>query len=223
MKILIYAAHPDDETFGCAGTILRHVKKKDKVYVVFFTNGEGSRKSLSKNNLKKQIDSRKKQSALVAKKLGIKNFFYESFEDNELDKNSLLTLVKIAEKYKSIVKPDIVYTHFFNDLNIDHKLVSNAVITAYRPNNRENCKQILFYEVLSSTDFSIGKHSFVPNYFVDISKYIKKKLSICKIYKNEIKKKQGRSLKDIKNLAEHRGNQSNFKFAEAFQVHKVYN
>tara|TARA_B100000401_G_C52812612_1_gene724696 strand:+ start:866 stop:1537 length:672 start_codon:yes stop_codon:yes gene_type:complete len=223
MKILIYAAHPDDEAFGCAGAILRHVRKKDKVYVVFFTNGEGSRKNLSKKFLEKQINRRKNQSTLVAKKLGIKKTFYENFDDNELDKNSLLTLVRVAEKYKAIIKPDIVYTHFFNDLNIDHKLVSKAVITAYRPNNRENCKQIYFFEILSNTNLSIGKHLFLPNYFIDISKYINKKLSICKIYKNEIKKKQGRSLKDIKNLAEHRGSQSNFKFAEAFQIHKIYN
>tara|TARA_B100001989_G_scaffold221140_2_gene173883 strand:- start:411 stop:1082 length:672 start_codon:yes stop_codon:yes gene_type:complete len=222
MKILIYAAHPDDETFGCAGTILNHVKKKDKVYVVFFTNGEGARKNLSEKSLKKKILNRKKQSIIVSKKLGIKKAFYENFEDNELDRNSLLTLVRVTEKYKKIIKPDVVYTHFFNDLNIDHKLVSKAVITAFRPSTRENCKQIFFYEILSNTNLSVGKHLFTPNYFVDISKFMKKKLSICKIYKDEIKKKQGRSLKDIKNLAEYRGSQSNFKFAEAFQVHKIF-
>ena len=49
MKILIYAAHPDDEAFGCSGAILKHVKDKDQVYVVFFTDGESSRKTKSKN------------------------------------------------------------------------------------------------------------------------------------------------------------------------------
>lgn len=222
MKILIYAAHPDDEAFGCSGAILKHVKDKDQVYVVFFTDGESSRKTKSKNISKKKISLRKLQSLKVSKKLGVKKTFYEEFNDNELDKVTLLTLVKTVEHYKDLIKPDVVYTHFYGDLNIDHQLISKSVITAYRPNKRANCKKILFFEILSSTNFFFNKKFFIPNYFINISDFIKKKLMICKTYKNEIKKDQGRSLKNIKNLAEYRGSQAGFDYAEAFQVHKIF-
>ena len=42
-KIMVFAAHPDDEVLGCGGTIAMHAKKKDIVQIVFFTDGESAR------------------------------------------------------------------------------------------------------------------------------------------------------------------------------------
>ena len=35
MKIFVIAAHPDDETFGCGGTLLKHAENNDKIYLLF--------------------------------------------------------------------------------------------------------------------------------------------------------------------------------------------
>ena len=78
-------------------------------------------------------------------------------------------------------------------------------------------------ETLSETEFSpsIKKDSFIPNTFVDISKYIKKKIQIMKVYKSEIKRHPfPRSLKSIKALASLRGSTSGCKFAESFMLLK---
>ena len=78
-------------------------------------------------------------------------------------------------------------------------------------------------ETLSETEFvpSIKECSFAPNTFVDISKYISKKIEIMKVYKSELKKHPfPRSEKNIRALATYRGSTSGCKFAESFMLLK---
>ena len=78
-------------------------------------------------------------------------------------------------------------------------------------------------ETLSETEFSpsIKKDTFVPNKFVEITKYMNKKIQIMKVYKSEIKKHPfPRSLKSIRALASLRGSTSGCKFAESFMLLK---
>jgi hypothetical protein len=37
-KVLFIAVHPDDETLGCGGTILKHKKNGDEVYWLILTS-----------------------------------------------------------------------------------------------------------------------------------------------------------------------------------------
>ena len=78
-------------------------------------------------------------------------------------------------------------------------------------------------ETLSETEFSppIKKDIFIPNTFVDITKFIDKKIQIMSFYKSEIKKHPfPRSKKNIKALANFRGATSGLKFAESFMLLK---
>ena len=106
-NILVIVAHPDDETIGCGGTIIKHVKSGDNVYLVSFTDGVSSRKN-SKNT-----DQIKRTSASIeaAKVLGSKWLAQGEFLDNRLDNYSLIELVQFLEELKSKFEPDIIYTH----------------------------------------------------------------------------------------------------------------
>ena len=78
-------------------------------------------------------------------------------------------------------------------------------------------------ETLSETEFSPStkESTFIPNTFVDISKYINKKVQIMKIYKSEIDNHPfPRSETSIKALASFRGSSSGCKFAESFVLLK---
>ena len=184
--ILIIAAHPDDDAFGCGGTIAKLSKNKNKIYAIYFTDGVAAR--INQKDIKNNIIHRRQNTDDAAKILGIKNCSYCLYPDNKLDSIPLLEIVQRIEKEIKIMKPDIIFTHFGNDLNIDHRIIHKAVITATRPKPKNKVKKIFLFETLSSTEwnFSEKNRSFNPNYFIDISKTIDKKIKAIKSYKKEI-------------------------------------
>lgn len=45
-RVCVISVHPDDETLGCGGTILKHIANEDEVYCVFVTGGNAEQKKL---------------------------------------------------------------------------------------------------------------------------------------------------------------------------------
>lgn len=218
-KILVFAAHPDDEFLGCGATLLKYRKKGFKIKSFFFGDGETSRK-ISKNLILKSIIRREKQAIELSKKSKFEKPIFQRLPDNKLDTIPLLDIVKFIEKQIRIYKPEIIFTHFENDLNLDHQIIYKAVFTATRPLSKTFVRKIYSFEIPSSTDFFLSRNSrkiFNPNFFVEVEKTINKKIDLLKIYKDEIKKwPHPRSLRSIKNLSMYRGSQIGKKYAEAF-------
>ena len=219
-KILLICAHPDDEVIGCGGTISK-ISKTSHVSLLVMTNGEGSR-NFNHSKMKKRITARNKMLRDSCKNLGIKKFYKENFDDNELDNYSNLKITKVLEKYINLLKPDTIFTHHESDLNVDHKKVYQATITATRPYKANFVKNILSFEIPSSTEAQYGKKYFKPNFFVDISKTIKKKTRSLEIYKSQFSKNiSPLNIKYLINFSKMRGGSVGFKFAEAFQVIRI--
>jgi len=215
-NILVVASHPDDEVLGCGGTLYNLKKKGAKISVLFLSDGESSRKH---PKIKQLILDRKKQALKAGKILGIKNITFGDFPDNSMDTIPMLKVIKFIEKKIKEVKPDVIFTHFESDLNIDHQITSKAVITACRPIKNQTVKSVIFFEVLSSSEWniSIKNKSFKPNYFVDISKSLKFKLKALKLYKREMRKwPHPRSIQGVKLLSKTRGSSVGLSNAEAF-------
>lgn len=216
-NFVIIAAHPDDEAFGCAGTVAKLIKNNWKAHLLFFTDGVSARKN--HKNLKNKIKRRKFSALRSSKLLGITNVKFLSFPDNGLDKVKLIEIIKEIESYIEQFKPEIIFTHSNADLNIDHEIINRAVITATRPKPNYCVKKILLFETLSSTEwiFSGKKNNFEPNYFVDIKDTIKLKIRAIKAYKAELRRwPHPRSVNGAKILANYRGQSVGFEFAEAF-------
>ena len=113
------------------------------------------------------------------------------------------------------------YTHSGVDLNVDHRVVANSVLTAFRPQPNELCKELRLFEVASATDYgnSAITGSFSPNLFIDISNEWPAKVKALEAYMEEMREyPHSRSIQGIKNLANLRGNQVGYDFAEAFEV-----
>ncbi len=215
--VLVVVAHSDDETIGMGGTIKRHSEKGDEVIVMSMTNGVGSRNGINQNEINKRIIASDKASKI----LGFKWIERNDYPDNQMDSCSTLEIVKLIEKVKNKYRPSLVYFHGEADLNVDHRILSSAVLTAFRPQPGEVCRELRVFEVPSATDY--GHESitgrFLPNLFIDISETWSNKLSALKAYSSEIRDyPHSRSFEAIENLAKIRGNQNGLIMAEAFQI-----
>jgi LmbE family N-acetylglucosaminyl deacetylase len=218
-KILIIAAHPDDEVLGCGGTAARLVKQRNEAYALIMGEGITSRDaSRQREKREQEIIQLKKQIHEANRVIGIKEVFTNDFPDNRFDSLTLLDIVKVIETIKNKIKPDIVFTHYEHDLNIDHRLTYQAVLTAVRPTAGETVKEIYSFEVLSSTEWNYPLR-FSPEVFFDISETIDIKLAAMERYNSELREyPHPRSIKGIRLNAEQWGMKTGLKYAEAFKL-----
>ena len=213
-KILVVATHPDDETLGCGGTLLKHKANKDEIHWLICT-------SLNKDH--KYYQTREKEIKKAAKIFNFNSVNILPYETSRLDEYSMSELIEKISKIIKKLKPTIIYLPFKEDVHSDHKKIFQASYSCTKSFRYSFIKKIYMMETLSETEFSpsIKKDTFVPNKFVEITKYMNKKIQIMKVYKSEIKKHPfPRSLKSIRALASLRGSTSGCKFAESFMLLK---
>ena len=214
--VVVFAAHPDDDILGCGGTIAKLTQEGSKVHIVFLADGESSRGDIT--DINSLIQQRKQDAKKALKILGCDSIEFLDFPDNRLDSLDLLDVVKKIEGFIDAYKPYTIFTHYAHDLNIDHQITHNAVVTACRPQPGHCVKELLFFEVPSSTEWNLSK-AFMPNYFVDISSTLSLKIDALNAYKNEMKSfPHPRSIKAIESLSYYRGASSGCKAAEAFII-----
>ncbi len=218
-KILVIAAHPDDESLGCGGTILRHAEEGDRVEVIFLADGVSSR---DQNAI--DLAPRWEACKQAMEILGVAAYHSLGFADNQLDSLPMLEIVQTLETTAFSFDPEIVYTHFSGDLNIDHMISAQATMTAFRPQPHCNVKAIYGYEVLSSTGWaaSSAKNHFAPQCYIDISPFLAAKLRALKCYGEEMREyPHARSIESVEHLARFRGSSVGLAAAEAFMVERL--
>jgi len=214
--VLVVAAHPDDDVLGCGGTIARHSAEGDNVHVIFMTTGVGARGANSAFELNERNAAKTKAMNI----LGVQTHHSLDFPDNRLDSLSFLDVVQPLETLVQSILPSTVYTHHHGDLNVDHRLTHQAVLTACRPQPFSSVKEILCFEIPSSTEWaSPGSGIFIPNVFIDVANYWQKKSDALDAYHFEMRPMpHSRSLQHINALSVHRGASVGLLRAEAFQL-----
>lgn len=219
-SVAVIAAHPDDEVLGCGGTLARMASDGRAVHILLLADGETSRPPGADQPFDSaKLVARQTAAEKASKILGASSVEVLVFPDNRMDSLVLLDVVKQIESFMRRYQPSTVFTHHAGDVNIDHQVVHHAVVTACRPLPGHSVKELLFFEVPSSTEWrpASSAEPFIPNWFVDISTTLAKKLQALEVYESELRAfPHPRSLKAVSALATWRGATVGVEAAEAF-------
>ena len=215
MRVMVIAPHPDDETLGCGGTLLKHKDKGDNLYWMIVTSA-----NIENGWSEEFCNRREKEIGFVQKEYGFNKTYKLGLPTAKLD---TIHISEIITKFSGIfesIKPQILYIPFINDVHTDHQIIGKALGSLIKWFRHPYIEKVLMYETISETDFNfVTDQSFRPNLFINISDYFESKIDIMNIYKDEV----GlfpfpRSKKSIESLARMRGSQSGFSLAESFKI-----
>ena len=220
-KVLIIAAHPDDDILGCAGLMSKY-RGQVEFKVVFIAEGSSCRfnkEQIHEEDVLNVIKERNSFGVKALKLLGVENYNFHDLPCGRLDQVAIIDINKIIEKEIQNFQPDTVFTHSLEDTNNDHMIVHRATQMATRPVSGTFVEKVYTYEVLSSSEWRFT-HTFSPNYFESLSKEdVRNKWLALAEYESEIKEfPYPRSEEGIISLAKYRGMQSANTYAEAFKL-----
>lgn len=215
MKVLVIAAHMDDEVLGVGGTIAKHVDAGDSVHVVCVAN------RVYAHTFDEQRNSAEEACALRASQiLGYEACEFLRLPDERLD-SALQDIIVPLENRVQEIEPEVVYLNHYGDVNQDHRAVFEAALVCLRVTAAPFVRQVLCYETPSSTEQAppLPARAFLPNCFVDISRFLDRKLEAIACYETERRAfPHPRSIEAVRLLAARRGVQAGFEAGEAFAI-----
>lgn len=213
-KVLVIAPHPDDETLGCGGSLLKHKSHGDAInWLIFTTMDKESGFS------DEQILSRQKQIEMVSKKYNFNKVYHFDYPAAELDRYSYKDLVSSLSSVLNKLNPEIIYVPNPADVHTDHSIVFKVAESCSKSFRYPFIKSVRVYETLSETGFDLNPYArlFKPNLWINISDHLDSKIDIMRCYEDEIADHPfPRSEQSIRSLASLRGSQSGCHYAEAF-------
>lgn len=217
MRVAVISVHPDDETLGCGGTLLKHKGAKDDLFWLIATQA-----SLPKWSAE-VLERKSKEIEKVAKAYGVTKFFKLGFPATRLDQVPQTEMMTPLREILETVKPEIVYLIHAGDIHTDHHAFFNATLSVLKPfyMRQLGVRKILSFETLSSTDAAPPHPSraFIPNVFCDITPYIDRKIEIMSAYETETQADpMPRGPSAIRALARFRGATIGVDYAEAFML-----
>jgi len=184
LDILAIGAHPDDIELGCGATVAKEISLGKKIGLLDLTRGElGTRGSAEIRDVEAK-NAAKILGAEVRENLGFADGFFTN------DKEHQIEIIKILRKYR----PDIVLCNAVEDRHIDHpkgsKLVSDAcflsglrrIETELEGKLQEAWRPKFVYHYIQWKNLE-------PDFVVDVSDFIDKKIEAVKAYESQFYKK----------------------------------
>lgn len=218
MKCLVVSPHPDDETLGAGGTLHRLGAEGDELYwlIVTHVNTEFGAS-------REQIATRERQLETVAESYGFREVYNLKLTPASLSSLPEGMLIDGIRKFFQHAHPDWVFLPDPHDAHSDHRMTFEAAMAVLKKFRAPYISRIMTMEILSETNFGNAFAHFEPNFYVDISGQLDRKLSTLKMFAGEIAEHPfPRSLEAVKALATLRGTETGTRSAEAFHIVKEF-
>ncbi len=224
-KVLVVAAHPDDELLGLGGTIRKLVNEGIEAHAVIMAEGITSRSDTRSDADKNALVELQRDAKAASLEVGYSSIEFCGLPDNRMDEMDLLDIIKIVSKYVDKYQPDTIFTHHHGDLNIDHRLTCEAVLTACRPVGEYSVKRIYTFETPSSTEWNYNySEPFCPNVFFDVTDTLEAKVRGMACYRSESTVyPHPRSPEALRALGKYRGSNVGCELAEGFMLLREVN
>lgn len=215
MRVLVVAAHPDDEILGVGGTVARRVIEGDTLALAVMCEGISARYAPERSH---EVLAQSRRAAAI---LGVSTVIQRELPDQRLDTLPILEVIREVEAVIAEFRPEVVYTHFGGDVNRDHRILSEAVMVATRPYATPSVREVLQFETPSATEWGTSHlwPIFEPTVFVDIAATLERKIEAFLSYTAEVRPSpHPRSPDALRNRAAHWGSLVNKPAAEPFAL-----
>ncbi len=167
---LILAPHPDDEVFGCAGAILRHLEAGDTVHVVIATDSSYGWFGVGEEG----PSVRRQESRAAGRFLGYGEPIFWGYDDRKLvyDERLINSVLDVI----AATQADVLYAPSWWEIHPDHYVMSLAAMEALRRSS--SSIQLMMYEI------GVPLH---PNFLLDISEVMKQKQEAMACFESQLK------------------------------------
>lgn len=218
MRILVVSPHPDDETLGAGGTLLKYKKEGGQLFWLNITA-----MSPELGYTEQAIERKEKQIARVREAYGFEEFADLRYSTTKLDTYDAGKAISTIGAVFDRIRPEIVILPDPRDAHTDHEAVFRWCYSCTKKFRHSYIKRVMTMEIPSETDFGSPFDHFNPNYYVDITDYFGEKSNILEIYDTELGEHPfPRNLRRLEALAIVRGGEANCEYAEAFHILKMY-
>lgn len=218
MKIMVLSPHPDDETLGAGGSLLKY---KAEGHKIFWLNITDMREEYGYPQ--ERVEERSREIEQVRQAYGFDGFYNLKLKPAGIDEYQTGDLITQIKNVLDEVKPEVLILPYGHDVHSDHKIIFDAAYSCTKSFRAPYLKQLLCMEIISETDQALENETFHPNMYVDITSYLDRKVEILKTYKSEIKNPPFPRNEDaVRGLAALRGATAGYRYSEAFRLLKYY-
>jgi N-acetylglucosamine malate deacetylase 1 len=217
MRVLIVSVHPDDETLGCGGAMLRHQAENDELHWLIVT--EAWEPQWDGDTIKQKAE----EVRAVSDAYGITKVTKLRQPTAKLDTLDQNDLIRMIRSVVEVAMPEVIYSVHGGDIHTDHQVAFRALMSVVKPFYMASLgvQRVLCYETLSSTDAApaFADRMFIPNVYRDVSPFLERKVEIMDLYGSEAHDDlMPRGADSIRALARHRGATIGVRYAEAFSL-----